>query len=422
MRKTIFCASLLCVLISTSAMGVDGDMGGAEPNGSAEHPYLIEDLADFDVFADPNNAAIYWASGVQTKLMTNIDLSGTTYNTAVIAPEITSITIWSFEGIPFEGSFDGNDFIVSNLTIDADDQRRDYLGLFGYIEGQDAEVKNLDIINISIAGTSDSECLGGVCGANFRGKITSCYITGIVSGGDYVGGLCGSNNLGLIVNCYTEGTIKGRLGVGGLVGINGNSGYPAKCYSTCSVSGDTEVGGLVGNNRQSPLSNCYAEGIVVGNNRIGGLCGENSGNLRNSYAAGTVAGTGSDIGGLCGRSFTNITNSYFLESSGPDNGLGTRLTDAQMKQQVIFSGWDFTTPVWMMLRPDEDYPRLAWQQIFPGDIAGLYGTDMVDFAYVAKYWGLTGCNSGTDCGRADIDASGDVGLGDLAGIAADWVK
>lgn len=39
---------------------------------------------------------------------------------------------------------------------------------------------------------------------------------------------------------------------------------------------------------------------------------------------------------------------------------------------------------WMMLREGEDYPRLAWQEIFGGDIAGLYGADIVDFAYLSN--------------------------------------
>ncbi|MHC5083900.1 MAG: hypothetical protein ACYTET_08205, partial [Planctomycetota bacterium] len=91
------------------------------------------------------------------------------------------------------------------------------------------------------------------------------------------------------------------------------------------------------------------------------------------------------------------------------------------------TNWDFDpndgdTADWMMLRPGEDYPRLAWQEIYAGDIAGLYGADIVDVAYLARYWSLTGCDSGTDCGRADIDASGDVGLADLAAVADDWLR
>jgi hypothetical protein len=76
----------------------------------------------------------------------------------------------------------------------------------------------------------------------------------------------------------------------------------------------------------------------------------------------------------------------------------------------------------MMLRPGEDYPRLIWQEVFAADIAGLYGVDIVDFAYLGRYWGLDDCGGVDDCGRSDINNSGDVGLGDLAELADDWLK
>ena len=50
------------------------------------------------------------------------------------------------------------------------------------------------------------------------------------------------------------------------------------------------------------------------------------------------------------------------------------------------------------------------------------GVDLVDFAYLANYWGLDDCDGLDDCGRADIDGSGDVGVGDLAAVAEDWLK
>ena len=66
--------------------------------------------------------------------------------------------------------------------------------------------------------------------------------------------------------------------------------------------------------------------------------------------------------------------------------MGEGMTTAQMMSQSVYNsrGWDFIDtdgdPAdWMMLREGEDYPRLAWQQIISGDIAGLYGVDMVDF-------------------------------------------
>ena len=121
--------------------------------------------------------------------------------------------------------------------------------------------------------------------------------------------------------------------------------------------------------------------------------------------------------GIIINCFWDTQTSGIISSEG-----GTGKTTLEMQTQSTFAGWDFSTPVWVMLRELEDYPRLAWQEVFDGDIAGLYGADMVDFAYLANYWRLTGCNTGTDCGRADIDGSNDVGLGDLAEVANDWLK
>jgi len=52
-------------------------------------------------------------------------------------------------------------------------------------------------------------------------------------------------------------------------------------------------------------------------------------------------------------------------SGGRDNGLGTPLSDGQMKQQVSFGGWDFwgtdedgIQDVWFMLA--YGYPDLVW--------------------------------------------------------------
>jgi hypothetical protein len=63
----------------------------------------------------------------------------------------------------------------------------------------------------------------------------------------------------------------------------------------------------------------------------------------------------------------NISSSYFLEESdggGPDNGLGVALTDAAMRQQASFVGWDFDD-VWMICE-GVDYPRLRWEGVACG--------------------------------------------------------
>ena len=196
-----------------------------------------------------------------------------------------------------------------------------------------------------------------------------------------------------------------------------------------------------GTTNQGIIHNCYATGSVTALEPIGaiaiagGLVGSTTGGeISYCYSIGEVEGpTFSNIGGLIGSEHYDpilINNFWDTNTSGTTDGVGNEdpdpagvegKTTAEMMMQSTFAGWDFVNN-WKMLRPSEDYPRLAWQEVFVGDIAGLYGVDMVDFAYLANYWGLGGCDSGTDCGRADIDASGDVGLSDLAAVAADWLK
>jgi len=217
---------------------------------------------------------------------------------------------------------------------------------------------------------------------------------------DYVGlfGQVGSG--GQIMNLGAEPIqVTGRYYVGGLCGENFST--ITSCYATGAVSGTSYVGGLCGENHYySTITSCYAMGAVSGTDSVGGLCGEN-----NYYS--TISG-----------SFWDIQTSGRTTSAG-----GTGKTTAQMQTLFTFTsaGWDFST-VWKMLRENEDYPRLIWQEEFAGDIAGLYGVDLIDFSYLSQHWGLADCGGADDCGRADIDSSGDVGIGDLLNIANDWLK
>jgi hypothetical protein len=406
--------------------------------------------------------------------MTDIDLAGRTYTTAVIAPD-TSNSNSGFQGIEFSGVFNGNTYIVSNLTINNGSSRfpGDYVGLFGFLHG--GRIQSLGLENANVTGggyvgglcgwnkegtISDSHStgnvtgdigVGGLCGGTYYGEndpvINNCYAISNVTGGDYVGGLCGQNhalisdsktvgdvtgeghyvgglcglNANAINNSYAVGNVMGGNSVGGLCGANG--GAVTNSYATSNVSGGYWVGGLCGNGNGT-ISNSYAVSNVTGYSSVGGLCGENGGATDNSYAVGKVSGE-MRVGGLCGGKVAGSVSLSFwnVEVSGIEVSLGgTGKTTTELMTQSTFTGWDFTTPVWMMLREGEDCPRLAWQEVFAGDIAGLYGADMVDFAYLSQYWGLTGCDSGTDCGRADIDGSGDVGLGDLVYVAEDWLK
>jgi hypothetical protein len=83
-----------------------------------------------------------------------------------------------------------------------------------------------------------------------------------------------------------------------------------------------------------------------------------------------------------GVSFGSISNCYFLDTSGPDNGYGTPLTDGEMKQQATFTGWDFVE-VWD-IEENQTYPYLRLYS--PADINHDKVVNFLDFAILAEHW------------------------------------
>ena len=453
------------LVLAISLVGVSYGAGGVlTGDGLSESTaYLIEDLTDFDVFA---NQANYWASGVYTRLACDINLAGKpTYTIAVIAPD-TPNTSEYFDGIPFEGIFDGAGNVVRNLTIDTDGAGNEYLGLFGSIEGAGAKVKNLGIENVNITGGDHYGNIGGLCGYNGSGTISNCYTSGVVIGGynsshvgglcghnssgtinncystsavaggensGILGGLCGGNEFGTITNCYATGTVDGGGAFGGLCGGN-EFGTITSCYATGSVTGQGDgIGGLCGNNlTNGKIENCYATGAVIGNDDLGGLCGRNNGNtITNCYAAGTVTGgVGSeDLGGLCGINSSTVNNCFWdIQTGGPDNGIATPMNTADMKTRSIFTDaeWDFTNEeingkndFWRMCDEGIGYPMLSGQ-FLAGDFACQDGVDLVDFAKLADTWGLSSGQDGYNnlCDLVDDDM---IDISDLAAFAENWL-
>ena len=237
-------------------------------------------------------------------LMADIDLSGFSYDAALIAPD-TNIPYYRFEGTPFTGIFDGNGHTISHLKI----RGEGFLGLFGKLESG-AEVKDLGAIDVDIH-----------------------------SSHNHVGGLV-AYNYGIVSRCYSTGTVSGNRRIGGLVGIN--QGCVTNCYSTAKVHGEVSVGGLIGYNNLN-------------------------GELIHSYSIGAVSGSGLGVGGLVGGNIGYVTGCFWdTQTSGQamsDGGRG--LTTAEMMDPEILSlqglGGD---PNWV-LDSGRDYPRLVWEVMIP---------------------------------------------------------
>lgn len=199
-----------------------------------------------------------------------------------------------------------------------------HLGLFGVL-GRNASVANLGIRNANVAGR---DVLGLLAGRN-RGSIRACCAGGSVIGDSLI----------------AASTIQGGSSIGGLTARNEGS-----------ITDSYAVGDLV------------AEFFTFD---MGGLTGRNSGTISRCYSAARISYKGlfpaDCAGGLVGVNKGEIVASYFPIGAGPDNGLGTSLTQTRMKQQASFAGWDFVGEtangeegIWWILE-GQDYPRLWWE-------------------------------------------------------------
>jgi len=351
--------SCLLIFLLLSAVGWAKYSGGTgEPND----PYIIATPEDLNSIGLDSND---WSK--HFKMIADINMSGYSYNTAVIAPDINQTESY-FQGIDFNGFFDGNDHTVFLLIID--DSNNSFLGLFGYI-GSGGEIRNLNLENFNLKGYSyvgavagksegiisncfsdvniqiDYNYAGGITGEN-DGNIFNSSTISNVYGSVHLGGIVGWNN-GTIDKCDSEGITEVNVGsggsCGGLVGYNKgdilnsvssstvygggsdvgglagtNCGTIEKCHSTGYVCGtDYSTGGLVGYNSGGKIYICYSNGDVSGKYDIGGLVGWNeSGDISGSYSAGNVFGQ-EEVGGLIGWTTKgSITNCY---STGDVNGI-----------------------------------------------------------------------------------------------------
>ena len=303
MSKSGILVFISLIVLTKSLFAVGGDLGvSTDPltDGSIDHPWLIEDYADFMEFcADCSK----WSAGQHTLLLSDLDLAPslpqrTIYSSAPIAGD--TVNDYYFDGTAYLGVFDGNGHVISNLTVQGDY----YCGLFGFID-DGAEVHSLGLQNVNII--AGGNYVGGLCGQNdyYNSKISMCYVTGSVVGNNDVGGLCG----------YSSADIS-------------------DCYSLASVTGNIYVGGLCGYIYNSSITQCYSVGAVFGNEYFGGLCGSNS-------------------RGYIDRSYWNIDTAAVNISAG-----GWGISNNEMKSGSSFLGW--TNGKWTICE-NQEYPRLSWE-------------------------------------------------------------
>ncbi len=257
--------------------------------------YEITSADQLDMLAAIVNGPGYNYEGSTFTLLNDIDMNGRSW---------TPIGDMSNS---FAGVFDGSGNTISNLSCSG----TYCVGLFGHIAGTSttspAEIKNLELKNVSMAG---SMAIGGICG--YATDTQNCFFS----------------------NCTVSGTVSGDNAVGGIVGYL-----------------DTVASSSHG---KSNINNCYVNADITGTNGyVGGLCGRSFNNISisNCYATGTINAGVKTGGGLLGdhgsADGTVIENSFALQSSiiGDATYLG-RITGSETSTAMTISNcyaWDGMT-------------------------------------------------------------------------------
>ncbi len=301
----------------------DATFDGGE--GSSLTPYLINSETALAQLAVNVNSGITYQDESGEKyfrLDKNLDLSGKFW-----MPIGLYVKAGVAQNRPFKGTFDGNQYVISNLTVNEPDLEG--AGLFGYT--RDALIESLGVQNCDITGEGVA---GGLVGyARTDTSIHNSYTTGSVKiaendgyfasyNGAYAGGLVGlyGDSPSTIDGCYSSADVDGDDSVGGLVGAVDNARV-INSYATGNVGALTSeaypAGGFVGFCEEARIEQCYAAGSVTGTGEVGGFVGSTSPNgsgsvITNCFARGNVTTThdwgwcaGSFAGSVSGITFNN---------------------------------------------------------------------------------------------------------------------
>ena len=264
-----------------------------------------------------NNGEDFYA-GKTIKLGADIDLNNV---------EWTPIGSSSAEH-GFMGNFDGNGYVVKNLTIaniatDADGYA--YAAFFGVTEGTETEenyVKNLVIENVNIE--TEGHIAAAAIAYPYYTTLENITVKGDINikGGDYTSGVLAYTrrcvNASNIVIAGNEGsTITGNITVGGVISdIQMNGGLTAN-YSNFKASGLTitavnNVGGISG---------------IIGRQALNGATVENVTLVCDDARTGIVAGA---LGGKA--TISNVTYSNVI---GATNVVGANYDGSALKTENL---------------------------------------------------------------------------------------
>lgn len=222
---------------------------------------------------------------------------------------------------PFVGTFDGNDYTISNVWIFRKDQEG--VGIFGYT--QNAEIFDLSVIDSDVVGANHT---GALAGYMYGGAVDEIYLSDNMvrayfsyGGGGLVGYALEGAQIQDVDN--VGGTVHGSGAViGGIVGLAEDVSI-LRASSGADVDGGYDLGGLVGRLDGGSITDSSSSGMVHSDRNeylivktginVGGLVGYVSDNAEiiDSNSSSYVRTSGDYAGGLVGSMYDSmITNSF----------------------------------------------------------------------------------------------------------------
>ena len=286
-------------------------------DGTQENPFHIQTVEQLNAIRENLNAHY-----IQTS---DIDLSGIEWSPIGQMGAATDAV-----GSEFSGSYDGNGYKISNLTISKFDSDNVCIGLFGVSNGI---IKNITLENCHISidvsagyvgfGGRHNTRVGSVTGYS-RSLIDNCTVSGKIDVQNVlsaqIGGVVGSGDIcenslsstEIFINGTEYGSSSGVVQCGGIAGY---IYYVNNCinYGNITASADSflQCGGISGENGK--LDSCTNYGNISGkvlnyksyssfggNCNVGGIVGlTNSTKNNNCTNYGDISSTKNDKGARC---------------------------------------------------------------------------------------------------------------------------
>ena len=159
---------------------------------------------------------------------------------------------------PFTGTLDGNGYSISNLYCHRTASMWCYSGMFEETS-EDAVIKNLGLINVSVSADDTWAHAGGLVAENY-GTIKNCYVTGNTTstGSIYTwsGLIVAENEGGTILNSFAKGNVSALVGSSKRAGVligEMDGGTISNCYSTGTSNDDA----MIGSKQGGSVTNCF---------------------------------------------------------------------------------------------------------------------------------------------------------------------